>query len=76
MVNGDGCSNKCKIEEGFSCFNSSESVNQVCEFTDYTEIIKISASNDNNIVIDFSRPVTFDRNISQLDLEITVLFNA
>ena len=27
LIDGDGCSSKCKIEDGYSCFNSSESVN-------------------------------------------------
>lgn len=48
----------------------------MCEFTDFTEIVKLDVSNDNNLLIFFSRPVTFDRNISQLDLEITVLLKS
>ena len=57
---GDGCDADCKLEDGWACWHPTLDLTyQTCEFVDYTTIRRIIASNDNNLIIEFTKPVTY-----------------
>lgn len=56
----DGCSDTCELEEGYHCWHPTEKdTAQYCEYVKIPYITRILASNDNNIIIEFSHNITF-----------------
>ena len=59
LIDGDGCSSKCKIEPNYSCMGGDSTKTDKCKFFIPLTMAKTVFLGNNTISLSFSKPVTF-----------------
>ena len=79
LLNGDGCSSTCTVEEGYVCTGGGfdplapdvGTFLDICTTLD-TSIVRIIVSKSNNICIEFSNFIAAIENVKATDFEVTL----
>ena len=71
-VNGDGCSNKCVIEDGWTCGGGSTIGPDSCYKTKYAIPNIVLVNSENSIYIEFDEEVTLQGNLDASSMEVTM----
>lgn len=64
IIDGDGCSSHCEVEQGFSCFFGNETSPDICR-ENISPVAKISKISDNKLLITFSESI---KNWTELEI--------
>lgn len=59
LIDGDGCSSKCKIEPNFTCIGGNSAKSDTCTFFIPLTMAKSMYMGNNTVFVSFSKPVTF-----------------
>jgi hypothetical protein len=70
-LNGDGCSSICEIEQNWLCSGGSPTSQDIC-YIDEPDILMLNVTENNNLILIFSRPINVTKNLTLDDFDIII----
>lgn len=68
---GDGCNTECQVEDGYICYQGSNTRPDICE-REIPEILYINVTSHDHIVIEFTEEVGFKEPFTEKDFKILI----
>ena len=69
LIDGDGCSSSCLIEEGWMCYGGSLTTADICSH-ELTTFKSLNVTEENNLILKFSNPIFIVDKLTEDDIDV------
>lgn len=68
---GDGCNTNCEVEDGYICFQGSNTTPDICE-REIPEILYINVTTHDHIVVEFTEEIGYKEPFTRYDFTVLI----